>query len=189
MNQKQKTTVIFCLLATHLAALSGKKCCCGSCGLEKKIDNLFAPFNQMKMIEDNFNKTFDSKKIQFNSYNDKIKINIILGEGITSFDGDATDSKLIIKIPKINKQIIVSYDKKNRFLSVGTEEKQKFKRKNDSSYEESFSCSNLKQGTTVNGELVFEKATFDYKGDTLTITIPEKNIPKKKSKKITVNMK
>ena len=94
-----------------------------------------------------------------------------------------------MRIPDIGKQIVVSYNKKSRFISVGTEEKKESKKKNKEGYRESFTCSSLKQGTTVDSELELEKATFDYEGNTLTISIPKKAAPQKESKKITVNMK
>jgi len=189
MNKQTVSTLVLCLLATP-AAFSGKRCCCGSCGLDKKIDSFFAPFSQTKMMKDNFNKLFESKEIRFTNYDNAIKINLTLGQGIKVFEGDADDNQLIIKIPEINKQIIVSYDAKARFLSVSQAEKKDRKKKTKKGYyQESVTCSSMKQGVTVHNELELEKASFEYKDDTLTISIPKKIAPKKERKKITVTMK
>ena len=184
MKRANIATTITCLIL----ATNTDGSCCGECGIAKEIDRLFSPLTRGEKMKDNIKKMFSSKEIKIEHKTDKIQIKLILGEGIESFDGDIESDQITVNIPETGQNIVVFYDKKARFLSVGTETKKEVKEKNKESFRHESSYGSMKQGVTIDSNIDLEKTTLDYEGDTLTISIP-KIVSKKESKKITVNIK
>lgn len=188
MTIKNVSALIIALIIS--SSIQCRKCGCldeERC-LDEKIDRMFAKVHsKSEQVRKNLDKMFSSE-IMISQKGEKVKIELYLGENIKSFDGDITDNKLKIKIPKVGQEIVVKYDDKTKFLSVGTEKKQKREEKDKIKYSLQQTYGKMEQGQTIASEIKFSKAKFEYKNGRLIISIP-KIFSEKKSKKIKVDIK
>ena len=138
-------------------------------------------------MENKISKIF-AGEIKIDQTEQNVIVNLALGKGIKEFDGDMKQDRLTIHIKDTNQKIVVTYNKKTKFLSVGTGQAKEMERKDEKSYHYEAQSSSMQQGVTLQDLVDLEYSKFDYKDGTLTITIP-KIVPKKETKKIKVNIK
>jgi len=191
MTKKKIAATVGSLIFAH--AMHGG-CCCGNCGLTKKIDRLFSPLSHEQRMKKNFDDLFSSKKMGIKHTDEMIKLGLTVGEGIQTFNATMQDNQLVVDIPELGKKIVISYNKKTKFLSVGTEKKSYYAKaskdgaKEKESYRYETSHGSMQRGMTIKDNLDLTQAKIDYEGAILTISIP-KIITKKETKKIKVNIK
>jgi len=151
--------------------------------MTKKIDKIFSDGTQTQ--------TNDSSKphMKLKENKQNLKVLFPLGKGIDSFDAQMKEGRLSVKIPVLNLELFIEYDKASKYLSITTEwSARKADKKNDVK-EEYAAQERMHHGQTVNGILEFKKVTVEYENGLLSVIIPKIEKKKKESKKIDVHIK
>ncbi|MCK5632157.1 hypothetical protein KAH94_00235 [bacterium] len=192
----KKTGIIAC----GAMVLSGTILCQNS--FEQRIKKNFSAMeHQMQAMKKNIDETFSENWFKNDKKNKKtnavhlvqkdieLVLQFLVGKNVKNFDADLEPNRLTITIPEKNLEIIIGYDKDNKYLSYATRQAAQEEKKENNSYQKYESRSTTQQGTTIDSILNFKKAHVEYKDKTLFVIVPKQIQKKKESKKLNVLIK